>query len=58
MLGGLIIGLVPATITILDFYFPGYQLTRWNEAAIFGVLILILVFRPTGLLGQQTPDKV
>ena len=58
MLGGLIIGLVPATITILDFYFPGYQLTRWNEAAIFAVLILILVFRPTGLLGQQTPDKV
>jgi branched-chain amino acid transport system permease protein len=58
MLGGLIIGLVPATIQILDFYFPGYQLTRWNEAAIFAVLILILVFRPTGLLGQQTPDKV
>jgi branched-chain amino acid transport system permease protein len=58
MLGGLIIGLIPATITILDFYFPGYQLTRWNEAAIFAVLILILIFRPTGLLGQQTPDKV
>jgi branched-chain amino acid transport system permease protein len=58
MLGGLIIGLVPATIQILDFYFPGYQLTRWNEAAIFAVLILILIFRPTGLLGQQTPDKV
>jgi len=58
MLGGLIIGLIPATITIVDFYFPGYQLTRWNEAAIFAVLILILIFRPTGLLGQQTPDKV
>jgi branched-chain amino acid transport system permease protein len=58
MLGGLIIGLIPATITIVDFYFPGYQLTRWNEAAIFIVLILILIFRPTGLLGQQTPDKV
>jgi branched-chain amino acid transport system permease protein len=58
MLGGLIIGLIPATIQILDFYFPGYQLTRWNEAAIFAVLILILIFRPTGLLGQQTPDKV
>jgi branched-chain amino acid transport system permease protein len=58
MLGGLIIGLVPATIQILDFYFPGYQLTRWNEAPIFAVLIRILVFRPTGLLGQQTPDKV
>jgi branched-chain amino acid transport system permease protein len=58
MFGGLIIGMIPATIQIVDFYFPGYQLTRWNEAAIFAVLILILVFKPTGLFGQQTPDKV
>jgi branched-chain amino acid transport system permease protein len=58
MFGGLIIGMIPATIQIIDFYFPGYQLTRWNEAAIFAVLILILVFKPTGLFGQQTPDKV
>jgi branched-chain amino acid transport system permease protein len=30
----------------------------WSRAIIFAVLILILIFRPSGLLGQQTPDKV
>jgi branched-subunit amino acid ABC-type transport system permease component len=25
---------------------------------IFGILILVLVFRPSGLLGEATPDKV
>jgi len=30
----------------------------WHNAIIFAILILILVFRPSGLLGQQTPEKV
>jgi branched-chain amino acid transport system permease protein len=30
----------------------------WHGAIIFAILILILVFRPSGLLGQQTPEKV
>ena len=32
--------------------------SAWHEAIIFAILILILVFRPSGLLGQQTPEKV
>jgi branched-chain amino acid transport system permease protein len=30
----------------------------WHEAVIFAILVLILVFRPSGLLGQHTPEKV
>ncbi len=63
MLGGLLIGLVQALTTYIpDSNRGGFGLpnggTAWAPAVVFGILILILVFRPTGLLGQQTPDKV
>jgi branched-chain amino acid transport system permease protein len=52
VLGGYLIGVVEAlTDTIPD-------MSRWRDAVVFGVLILILVFRPSGLLGQQVPEKV
>jgi branched-chain amino acid transport system permease protein len=51
VLGGLIIGLVSA-------YGSAYVGERWNGALIFGILILILVFRPTGLLGSTAREKV
>jgi branched-chain amino acid transport system permease protein len=28
----------------------------WTEAIVFSILILILVFRPEGLLGERTPE--
>ena len=31
---------------------------QWSEVAVFAILILTLVFRPSGLLGQQLPEKV
>ncbi len=63
MLGGLLIGLIQALTTYIpDSNRGGFGLpnggTAWAPAVVFGILILILVFRPTGLLGQQTPDKV
>lgn len=51
VLGGLLIGLVSA-------YGSGFGDERWNGALIFGILIVILVFRPTGLLGSPTREKV
>jgi branched-chain amino acid transport system permease protein len=50
MIGGLIIGLIEAV---------GGQLlqVRWTDVIIFSILILVLVFRPTGLLGLSTPQK-
>jgi len=51
MLGGLVIGLVRS----LGSQYVGEQ---WTSALVFGILILILVFRPTGLLGARTREKV
>ena len=31
---------------------------RWTNAIVFSILILVLVFRPQGLLGDRTPEKV
>jgi branched-chain amino acid transport system permease protein len=34
-----------------------YGYGRWSEAAVFVTLVLVLVFRPTGILGQQLADR-
>ncbi len=49
-LGGLFIGLVQA---FSNAYFQAALTDVW----IFAILILVLVFRPTGLLGMQVPEK-
>jgi branched-chain amino acid transport system permease protein len=51
VLGGLVIGLVRSLGT-------GYVGERWTSAIVFAILILILVFRPAGLLGRATKEKV
>jgi branched-chain amino acid transport system permease protein len=51
VLGGLIIGVVSA---LADFYLD----PRWTQVIVFGILILSMVFRPSGLLGERVPEKV
>lgn len=51
MLGGLMLGLFNAFIA-------GYISTEWAETFTFILLIIILIFRPTGLLGEKTAEKV
>ncbi len=51
MLGGIIIGLVRS----LGSQYVGEQ---WTSALVFAILILLLVFRPSGLLGARTREKV
>ena len=63
MLGGVLIGVIEALATLIpDSSNGGFGLphggSAWHVALIFLILILILVFRPSGLLGQQTPEKV
>ena len=49
VLGGILLGLIAA-------YNDGFGDARWTTTIIFSILILILVFRPSGLLGEQTPE--
>ena len=50
VVGGFTIGLVWSMS-------DGYIDAKWTTSVIFGVLVLMMVFRPSGLLGEQTPDK-
>jgi branched-chain amino acid transport system permease protein len=58
MLGGLLIGVIEALVTLIPDSVIPHGGDPWSRAFIFGVLILILIFRPSGLLGQHTPEKV
>jgi branched-chain amino acid transport system permease protein len=50
-IGGMLIGIVSA---FSDFFFD----PRWTQAVVFSLLILTLVFRPAGILGQVAREKV
>ncbi len=50
MLGGFILGLV-------ETLGASYISTEYKDAFAFAILILVLVFRPTGLLGERVPEK-
>ncbi len=49
-LGGFIIGFVETTAA-------AYGMFMWGQALVFAVLIITLVFRPSGLLGQQLGER-
>ena len=53
VLGGLLIGFIQDYNEGLSWHGPG---SSWTNTIVFGILILILVFRPQGLLGEQTPE--
>lgn len=51
MLGGLVLG-------VAEYIVVGYGSSSYRDAIGFGLLILILLFRPTGLLGKGMVEKV
>lgn len=51
VLGGLIMGLSEEMVV-------GYMESTYRDALSFGILILILIFKPTGLLGSRKVEKV
>jgi branched-chain amino acid transport system permease protein len=53
VLGAILIGLVQAFNEGLSWHAPG---SDWTQSIVFAILILILVFRPEGLLGERTPE--
>ena len=50
-LGGLIIG-------VTETFVSGYISSSFRDAIAFSILILILLFRPSGILGHHTQEKV
>jgi branched-chain amino acid transport system permease protein len=50
--GGFVIGIL---IAFVGGYFQGGQ--QWSDVVVFSILILVLVFRPTGLFGMRVPEK-
>ena len=53
VLGAILIGLIQAFNEGLSWHAPG---SDWTQSIVFSILILILVFRPEGLLGERTPE--
>ena len=51
MLGGLLIGLIEAL-------WSAYFSIAYKDVAVFGVLVLVLIFRPSGLMGRPEVEKV
>jgi branched-chain amino acid transport system permease protein len=49
-IGGLVIGMIRT-------FWDGYFDSAWTDIMIFTILILVLIFRPTGLLGMRVPEK-
>lgn len=51
LLGGLLLG-------VIEIIVKAYGLSELTDAIAFGVLILVLLFKPTGLLGKKVKEKV
>ncbi|WP_354078504.1 branched-chain amino acid ABC transporter permease LivH [Constrictibacter sp. MBR-5] len=51
MLGGLLIGLIEA-------FWAAYFDSEYKDVAAFSILVLVLIFKPTGLLGRPEVEKV
>jgi branched-chain amino acid transport system permease protein len=49
-LGGFIIGFIEVGAAVAGF-------NSWGPAIVFGTLVVVLVFRPAGLLGQQVGER-
>ena len=50
MIGGFTIGVLEALVAAVGF-------SMWKDAAVFLVLIIVLLFKPTGFLGKKIQEK-
>ena len=51
MIGGFGIGFIETMVS-------GYGSSMYKDAVVFAILILVLIFKPAGLLGKNTREKV
>ena len=59
MVGGIVLGLIEMLIgTFVPILTNNAIGTEYKDIFAFGILILILIFKPTGLLGRPSTEKV
>ena len=51
MIGGFAIGLAEALVSAVG-------LSVWKDGVVFAILILVLLFKPSGIMGHETREKV
>ena len=51
MAGGLLLGIIESMVS-------GFWSSTFRDAVAFGILIMVLLFRPAGLFGKNTKEKV
>ena len=51
VLGGLILG-------VIEVFWSAYFSIEYKDVAAYSILVLVLIFRPTGLLGKPETEKV
>ena len=51
MVGGIVIGLCECFVSAIG-------LSAWKDAVTFAILIIVLLFKPTGFLGRKVQEKV
>ena len=51
VLGGFVIGMI-------ETFTKAYLSTQWSDAIVFGLLIIVLLVKPTGILGKNQKEKV
>ncbi|MBI3710080.1 MAG: branched-chain amino acid ABC transporter permease LivH [Proteobacteria bacterium] len=51
MVGGLLIG-------VIEVFYAGYFSSAYKDVAVFMILVLVLIFLPTGLIGRPDIEKV
>jgi len=62
LFGAVVAGLMIGVVWQMSAGFVGKYVNGWGDqwttTVIFGILVLVMVFRPTGLFGEKVADKV
>ncbi len=59
MIGGLVVGIVESLSKAYSSSLTGGVITSaFSDAIVFGILILVLLIKPTGIIGEKTGEKV
>jgi branched-chain amino acid transport system permease protein len=56
IVGGLLLGLLEALVSVSSL--GGTSLSTYRDVFSFGILVILLIFKPTGFFGRHVEDKL